>query len=42
MGEHLVGGMLSDVHFIIIEGMHREGIGRVRCMGVDGLIEMGG
>ena len=42
MGEHLIRGMLSDVHFVIIEGMH-EVVSRVWwCMRVDGLVEMGG
>jgi len=41
MGEHVIRGMLSNVHFVIIEGMHGEMVGRV-CMSVDGLVEMGG
>lgn len=42
VGEHFIRGMLSDVHFVIIEGMH-EVVSRVWwCMGVDRLVEMGG
>jgi hypothetical protein len=39
MGEHVIWGMLGDIHFIIIESMHGEVIGRMLC---DRLIEMGG
>jgi hypothetical protein len=44
MGEHFIRGMLSNVHFVIIEGIHGEMVGRVWwwCMIVDGLVEMGG
>ena len=42
MGEDVIWGMLSDVHFISIEGMHGEVIGRMLCMRINGLVEMGG
>jgi hypothetical protein len=44
MGEHVIRGMLSNVHFVIIEGVHGEMVGRVwwLCMSVDGLVKMGG
>lgn len=41
MGEHFIRG-ISDVHSVIIEGMH-EVVSRVWwCMGVDRLVERGG
>ena len=42
MGENVVGRVLSDVHFVIVEGVDGEVIGRVRWMVINGLVEMGG
>jgi hypothetical protein len=41
MGENVVGRMLSDVHFVIVEGVHGEVISRVRLV-INGLVEVGG
>jgi hypothetical protein len=41
MGKDVIWGMLSDVHFIVIEGMNGEVIGGMLCM-INGLVEMGG
>ena len=38
--EDIVGGMLSDIHFVIVERVHRKVIGRVRWMGFHGMVEM--
>jgi hypothetical protein len=44
MGEHVIRRMLSNIHFVIIEGVHGEMVGSVwwLCMSIDGLVEMGG
>jgi len=42
MGEHVVGWMLGDVHFVIVEGVHGKVVGRVGWMVIHGLVEMGG
>lgn len=42
MGENVVGRMLSDVHFVIVEGVHGEVISRVRWMVINGLVKVGG
>lgn len=41
MGENVVGRVLSDVHFVIVERVHGD-ISRVGCMVINGLVEMGG
>jgi hypothetical protein len=42
MGENVVGRVLSDVHFVIVEGVHGEVMSRVRWMVIKGLVEVGG
>jgi hypothetical protein len=39
--ENVVGGVLSDVHFVIFKGVHGEVIGRMRWVVINGLVEMG-
>jgi hypothetical protein len=40
MREDIVGGLLSDVHFVIVKRVHRKVISGVRLMGINGLVEM--
>lgn len=42
MGEDVVGGMLSDVHFVIVKRVHGNVISRVGWVVIKGLLEMGG
>jgi hypothetical protein len=39
--ENVVGRMLSDVHFVIVEGVHGEVISRVRWVVINGLVKLG-
>ena len=41
MGEHVVGRMLSDVHFVVVERVHGKVVSRVGWV-VHGLIIVGG
>ncbi len=42
VGEEVVGGMLSDIHFVVIKGVDREVAGRMRRVRVDGLVKVVG
>lgn len=42
MGENVVRGVLSDIHFVIVKRVHGEVISRVRWVVINGLVEMGG
>jgi len=41
MGEHVIWGVVSYVHFVVVKGMHGEVIGRVRWMGINRLVKVG-
>jgi len=40
MGEHVVGRVLSDVHFVVVERVYGKVVSRVRWV-VHGLVEVG-
>ena len=42
MGEHVVGGVLSNVHFVVVEWVHGKVVSRVRWMVIHGLVKVGG
>ena len=42
MGEHVVGRVVSNVHFVVVERVHGEVVSRVRWVVIHGLVEVGG
>lgn len=42
MGEHVVGLVLSYVHFVIVERVHGKVVSRVGWMVIQGLVKVGG
>jgi hypothetical protein len=42
MGEHVVGRVLSNVHFVVVERVHGKMVSRVGWMVIQGLVKMGG
>jgi hypothetical protein len=41
MREHVIWGVVSDVHFVVVEGMNGEVIGRMGWMGINRLVKVG-
>jgi hypothetical protein len=41
MGEHVVGRVLSNVHFVVVKRVHGKVVSRVGWMVIHGLVEMG-
>jgi hypothetical protein len=42
MGEHVVGRVLSNVHFVVVERMDGKMVSRVRWMVIQELVKVGG
>jgi hypothetical protein len=42
MGEHVVGRVLSTVHFVVVERVHGKVVSRVGWMVIHGLVVVGG
>ncbi len=42
MGEHVVGRVLSNVHFVVFERVHGKVVSRVRWVVIHGLVKVGG
>jgi hypothetical protein len=42
MGKHVVGRVLSNVHFVVVEGVNGKVVSRVRRMAIHGLVKVGG
>jgi hypothetical protein len=42
MGEHVVGRVVSNLHFVVVERVHGKVVSRVRWVVVHGLVEVGG
>jgi len=42
MGEHVVGRVLSNVHFVVVERVHGKVVSRVGWMVIHGLVKVGG
>ncbi len=42
MGEHVVGRVLGNVHFVVVERVHGKVVSRVRWVVIHGLVEVGG
>jgi len=40
--EHVVGRVLSNVHFVVVEGVHGKVASRVGWMVINGTVEVGG
>ena len=42
MGEHVVGRVVSNIHFVVIERLHGKVISSVRWKVIRGLVKVGG
>jgi hypothetical protein len=42
MGEHVVGRVFSNVHFVVVERVHGKMVSRVGWMVIHGLVKVGG